>query len=184
MSAVASRLAAVALALAVLALVAVGAVVPIADRFASLTAAEAELAGQLEAFRERAAAAPARAATIIDEEALFAAPSKMLAAVAVQDQVTEAAAAAGAVVETLRLDGEIASLDSQSVIEEIAVTVELSAGMGELESLLHRIESARPYLIVDRLDARRRREVGDAMDADTVALRLRVFGLRAKSSDE
>lgn len=165
-----SRLAALALLLICVGLLVFGVVLPIYDRFAALDAEIAGLEERLDRFDQARGAAAERERIEVADPALIDAPTRALAASAVQAVIDEAAAEAGGALESLRI--EEAAADR----EEVGVIAEITLDATELGALLHGIEAATPYLFIEDLDLRRQRGSGTEDAAATVSARLRVVG--------
>lgn len=178
MSPLISRVAALALTIAVFAGVAFGLALPAASRYQTLSDEIAGLEAQLAKLRGQESAVVAPPRLEVADPALIEAPTEPLAAAWLQDALSQAAATAGGRVRSLRIE-EATPLEAA---RKLAVTVELTADMSSFAALLHRIETGSPYLFVERLEARRVSGGEDDAPAD-VALRLRVFGLARESAE-
>lgn len=180
-----SRLAALALALALPGALVFGVALPVHWHLAAQDEEIADLAAQLDRFTERLASMQAERPVTIAETALIEAPSLEVAAAALQDIVAAAVRDAGGEISSLRA-GRAVPLDAQgrespeadSVVRRLPVSAELTIDVTGLQEFLYIVETHRPYLVVDRLEARRQPPRGDEV-ASRVSLRLDVSGFTA-----
>ena len=176
MSPLVSRAAALALALGLPALLLFGAVLPLQERFQTLDEEIIGLEEQIARFQEQLTGAEPRTQIEILDNALLAGASEASAAAQLQDLADRAISEAGGVVESIRVEQTRSFQDGSDTVE-VPITVELTADMPALQSLLHRIESGTPYLFVDQLAARALRRRGDPEAAVEVSLSLQVSGV-------
>lgn len=166
-----SRLAAIALTVSV-PLVLVLAGLQVWQGFRALEEDAADLLAQRQAFAERRTRAQAPRPIEVAEDALIDAGSEALAAVAIQDMVARAAAAADARLDSRRVDPAI-PLDPW---RKLPMTIDVTVAEGQLHVLLHALEVQRPYLFIERLDIR---PAGRGQDdaPPVLGLRIVLYGL-------
>lgn len=175
-----SRLAALALALGVAGVAVFGVALPLAERHRALGEEIETLQDQLARFEARIAAGAPPQRLVVAEPALFEAPSDAMAAATLQDVLSDVILESGGRLDSVRIESAV---DLEEAGRQIPVTLSLTTDMEGLAEILHGIESHRPYLFVEQVEARRRR-TGTSLADDTSAevqevdLRLRIYGLR------
>ncbi|MGF1502346.1 MAG: type II secretion system protein GspM [Paracoccaceae bacterium] len=169
-----SRLAALGLLLAGVALVTFAAL-PVWDAATARREEIADLRAQLARFRDEIRTASRAPGIDVADAALFEAGSEAVAAARLRDILDAAARAAGARLETFQIEDSV-PLEATGLVA-IPVTLALETDMENLVAFLHRIETGTPYLFVERLDLRRLRRSDDPRVPTAVGLRLRVQGL-------
>ncbi len=173
MSPALSRLAALGLLLGLLAALGFGAVGPVLGTLGGLDARIAEQKAQLARFRDRLAQGRVRARIAVADRALLAAESPALAAAELRDILDRAVAAAGAELRSVTVEP---SRPLAPGAAWVPLTVRLVSDMAGLETLLYRLETGEPYLVVEALDLRRARR---GTGPDALAIRLEIAGIAA-----
>ena len=175
MSPVISRTAAFALTIAVLAFTLLGGVLPTFDRLRAQLEEVEELERQLARFSAADLSAPPTRIEVA-EPALIEADSLAQAAAQVQAALDDAVEAGGGTLRSLRIE----DAERDLAVWKTPVIIDLDIETEGLQRLLHEIESHRPYLLVERLDARRLRpRSGEEEAGSEASVRLWVIGLMA-----
>lgn len=170
MSPLLHRILAVALMLGALILASLGVVRPVWQSFERLGAEAKLLAEQIDRFEAGLSNRETPNRIRIAERTLLEPADPVLAGARLQETLRGAVEAAGGELRSVT-PGRAEAISS--TLETVPVSAQLTITTPGLQSLLHALESARPYVVVDRLQVRR--PPGGQVDSPprlTVSLRL------------
>lgn len=177
MTALFSRLAALALLALIVAAAVIGIALPIRDAWRGGQEQIADLNDRIAAFRDRRIRAPASQRIEIADAALIVAESEALAEVALQQRVDRIFAAAGLSVASRNIEQPV----PEAHWTRLSLRIDLTMPEPALQNLLYRLESGPTYLFVDQLELRRQgrgQGPGNAEEEPAeLAVRLHISGL-------
>lgn len=167
-----SRLSALGLTLAVPALLILGVILPGWGHHTALSDEARRLNERIDLLTERAREQGRFSPTVVTDTATLRTASEASAAARLQDRLDIAAARAGGEIRSVRVEPTV-PLPDLDVARKVPITLELLIDTRGLQELLHDLETAAPYLFIERLSVRSRR-TGGADDAALLDATFRV----------